>query len=152
MALSIIAIVVSCIFVVVIAIAILIAIDRFRGTRDSPGLLSTPSRFEQMIRSPDWDMVEQVLGEVPPRLRALYASDMVLQQQLDVVTGNPGDDGAYEIATFEALRPEWRESVWPDLQAGCLTFAGDGFGNHFFLRAGSGPLWPVFFYDHEGGE
>jgi hypothetical protein len=87
--------------------------------------MSSDDKFEQMIRSPDWGMVVEVLGEVPSRLRELYASDMVIQSYWEVATGRPDDAGDYEIAEFEALRPEWREEMWPELREGCLTFAGD---------------------------
>jgi hypothetical protein len=119
---------------------------------DAKVAFSNRTKFEQMIRNADWAMVAEVLGEVPPSLRALYATDVVTQSYWDVVTGRQDDPNYYGIAEFEALRREWRKHMWPDLQHGCLVIADDGQGNQFFLRKGTGPRWPVFFYNHDGCE
>ena len=136
---------------IVLPFLILWARDRFVCRRLSPAETEAQSRrFEDRLRSPDLNAVENHFGHaLPAPLRALYGDPQELTRS-DFEMLPPDDSAPVYICFYNPADAADLDCAWPGCE-GYFAFADDGAGNELLVDPRQEDP-PVLRHDHETGE
>jgi len=151
---SILAISISCIVVVIVAIIVLRAKDWAVG-QTSPSDGHDPVDRMRRLLNPNWEDFEARFGVLPPHaLRRLYDDRALLTAYDTLEAPDPrNQEVTWEISDFRCVEARDFDNQWDCLDVDLLAFASDSFGNPFLVRITgdvNDPL-PVWFWMHDGG-